>query len=306
MITKGQAKEFYQMLNTDKTRGGLKGTVKLKVLDQNKNVVDVMDIWSGYDIDDVMHNQSLNTAKEIMAHVMAGDTNYKLAKVAFGNCGHNFDNPKQKVAPTAADIELKAATLIRKSLEDADIDNFTYTYDKVEHRISYVEKDITAANISFGPKGNEFIVEMPISYDEFNLRVGADQSDEKQLYVDNLVKYDLIASDGQLDIVRNIDSNGKIVDNGNVTEILKTTDSDDNDIYRFQNGLDSDGKVNKKGGTRPQEISEILLCANIVGSGTGDSPYKKLASSRITSGLLVFPEGFSFVYQWTLSWDLIG
>jgi len=306
MISKSQAKTFNRMLNSSKVVGGMKGKVALKVYNQKGELVDIVNMWQGYDVDDIMFNTSLDTAKKIMAHVMAGDVNYKLARVAFGNCGHNFDNTKQKIDPTPADVELKALELIRKSLEDDNIDDYTYTYNDVEHRIAYIEKDITAANISFGPDGKEFVVEVPITFNDFNLRQGADQSDEKSLFVDSIAKYDLIMSDGTLAKHRNIDSDGNIVDDGNYTEILKTTDSDDNTVYRFKNGLNSDGEVDTdNGGIRPQEVSEILLCANITGTGTAADPYEKLASSRITSGLLVFPEGFNFVYQWTLSWNLV-
>ena len=306
MVSRQQAKTFNKMLNSSKVVGSMKGKVALKVYDDKGKLVDIATIWQGYDIDDIMFNTSLNTAKEIMAHVMAGDTNYKLAKVAFGNCGHNFDNPKQKVDPTPDDVELKAAELIRKSLEDDNIDDYTYTYNDKKYRISYIEKDITADNISFGPNGNEFIVEVPISFDDFNLRNGSDQSDETIPFVDSIVSYDLILSDGTLAKHRNVDSDGNIKDDGNYTEVLKTTDSNDNTVYRFKNGLNSNGEVDTdNGGIRPQEVSEILLCTNIIGSGTDADPYKKLASSRITSGLLVFPEGFNFVYQWTLSWNLV-
>jgi len=305
MITKSQAKTFNRMLNSSKTVSGMKGKVALKVYDPQGNLVDIVTMWKGYDIDDVMFNTSLETAKKIMAHVMAGDTNYKLAKVAFGNCGHNFDNPKQKVDPTVNDTELKAAELIKTSLLDDSVDDFTYTYNDKKHRIVYIEKDITASNISFGPDGKEFTVEMPIAFNDFNLRNGTDQTDEKIPFVDNLVGYDLVMPDGTLAKMRNIDADGNIIDGGNYTEVLKATDGEDNTIYRFKNGLDSTGAVTADGGYRPQEISEILLCANITGSGTESDPYEKLASSRITSGLLVFPEGFNFVYQWTLSWNLV-
>jgi len=306
MITVGQAKTFNRMLNSSKTVGGMKGKVALKVYDRQGRLVDIQNVWEGYDVADLMFNTSLETAKQIMAHVMAGDTAYKLAKVAFGNCGHDFDNTKKKVDPTTADIELKASELIRKSLEDDNIDDYTYTYNDVEHRIAYVEKDILAGNISFGPDGKEFVVEVPITYNDFNLRQGADQSDEQSLFVDDSVKYDLILSDGTLAKHRNVDSDGNIIDDGTHTEVLKTTDSDDNTVYRFKNGLDSDGNVDTdNGGIRPQEVSEILLSTDIIGSGTDTDPYKKPASSRITSGLLVFPEGFNFVYQWTLSWNLV-
>jgi len=306
MISKSQAKTFNRMLNSSKAVNGMKGKVALKVYDREGKLVDITTMWQGYDVGDIMFNTSLNTAKQIMAHVMAGDTNYKLAKVAFGNCGHNFDNPKQKVDPTPDDVELKALGLIRTSLEDNNTDDYTYTYNKVQHRISYIETDITPANISFGPNGKEFVVEVPITFDDFNLRQGADQSDEKSLFVDSVVNYDLIMSDGTLAKHRNIDSNGNIVNGGNYTEVLKTTDSNNDTVYRFKNGLNSDGKVDTdNGGIRPQEVSEILLCADITGTGTATDPYKKLASSRITSGLLVFPEGFNFTYQWTLSWNLV-
>ena len=304
MISKAQARDFYRMLNNDKTKGGMKGIVALKVYDSKGNLVDIHKMWEGYDLDDIMHNTSLETAKIIMARVMAGDMNYKLAKVAFGNCGHNFDNPKQKVDPTPADIELKASDLIKQSILDDSIDDFTYTYNDKKYRITYIEKDILPQHISFGTDGKTFTVEMPISFNDFNLRNGVDQNDEGIPYVDGIVAYDLVLPDGSLAKFRNVDSDGNIVDNGNYTEVLKTTDSDDNTVYRFKNGINSDGSIDtENGGYRPQEISEILLCANITGSGTENDPYQKLASSRITSGLLVFPEGFNFVYSWTLSWD---
>jgi len=305
MITRSQAQTFNRMLNSSKVVSGMKGKVALKVYDPKGDLVDIVTMWKGYDVDDVMFNTSLETAKKIMAHVMAGDTNYKLAKVAFGNCGHNFDNPKQKVDPTVDDVELKAAELIKTSLLDDNIDDYTYTYNDEKHRIVYIEKDILADNVSFGADGKEFTVEMPIAFNDFNLRNGTDQTDEKIPYVDSLVAYDLVMPDGTLAKMRNVDADGNIIDGGNYTEVLKTTDADDNTIYRFINGLDSTGAVSADGGYRPQEISEILLCANITGSGTDEDPYEKLASSRITSGLLVFPEGFNFVYQWTLSWNLV-
>jgi len=305
MISRNQAMEFHNIIQKTQSVGGMKGVVELKIHDKKGNLVDIQKLYEGYDIDDKMFNLSLETAKKIMAHVMAGNMDYKLAKVAFGNCGHDFDNTKKKVDPVVTDIELKAAELIKKSLNDDDIDDFTYTHDDVKHRIVYIEKNITAANISFGPSGNTFTVEMPISYDDFNLRDGA-QDDEKNPFVDANVSYDYVMSDDTLGLFRNVDDDGNIKDPGTNTEVVQKQDDDDNDVYRFINGLDSDGNVDvDNGGTRPQEISEILLCANIVGSGEDDDPYEKLASSRVTSGLLVFPEGFNFTYSWTLSWNLV-
>jgi len=306
MVTKSQAFELHQVIKKAQSVGGMKGTVELKIYDKNNDLIDIATLYKGYDIDDINFNQSLETAKKIMAHVMAGDTAYKLAKVAFGNCGHDFDNTKKKVDPTPKDIELKAAKLIKDSLSDNDTSDYTYTHNDVKNRIVYLEKDITAANISFGPTGNTFTIEMPITYDDFNLRDGA-QDDEKNPFIDTNVSYDLIMPDEKLGLFRNVDDNGDIKDPGNQTEVVQKQDDDDNDIYRFVNGLNSDGEVDTdNGGIRPQEISEILLCANITGEGTEGNPYEKLASSRITSGLLQFPEGFNFVFSWTLSWNLVN
>jgi len=306
MISRNQAMEFHNIVQKAQSVGGMKGVVELKIHDKKGNLVDIQKLYEGYDIDDRMFNLSLETAKKIMAHVMAGNMNYKLAKVAFGNCGHDFDNTKKKVDPVITDVELKAAELIKKSLNDNDIDDFTYTHADVKHRIVYIEKNITTANINFGPDGNTFTVEMPISYDDYNLRDGA-QDDEKNPFIDANVSYDYVMSDNTLGLFRNIDDDGNIKDPGTNTEVVQKQDNDDNDVYRFINGLDSDGKVDvDNGGTRPQEVSEILLCANIVGSGGDNDPYEKLASSRVTSGLLVFPEGFNFTYSWTLSWNLVN
>ena len=306
MVTKTQAKELYSMLSSEQTKAGMQGEVEVHIYDPNGNKVDVVSLYKGYDIDDVVHNQTLETAKEIMAHVMAGDTAYKLAKVAFGNCGHDFDNTRRKIEPTVNDVELRASELIKQSLLDSAIDDFTYTHNNTKHRIVYIEKNITQQHVSFGDDGKRFVVEMPITYDDYNLRNGANQADETLPFVDTVVSYDLVMPDGTLGKVRNVDSAGNIVDGGNYTEVLKTTDDNNNTVFRFKNGLDANGEVDAtNGGYRPQELSEILLCTDIIGDGSTDHPYKKLASSRVTSGLLVFPEGFNFVYKWTLTWNFV-
>lgn len=295
---------MHSMLSNEKTRAGMHGEVEIHVYDRNGKKVDIVSLYKGYDIDDVVHNKTLEAAKEIMARVMAGDTAYKLAKVAFGNCGHDFDNTRRKVDPTVNDVELKASELIKQSLLDSAIDDFTYTHNNTQHRIVYIEKNITQQHVSFGDDGKRFVVEMPITYDDYNLRNGANQADETLPFVDGIVSYDLVMPDGTLGKVRNVDSSGTIVDGGNYTEVLRTTDDNNNTVFRFKNGLNANGEVDTtNGGYRPQELSEILLCTDVIGDGTQDSPYKKLASSRITSGLLVFPEGFNFVYKWSLTWN---
>jgi hypothetical protein len=304
MITKGQAQDMCRILNNERNYGGLKGEVRLIVKDQNGEVVDIQSLYKGVSVDDLMVNQSLDTAKIIFSKLAAGLVEYKIAKIAFGNAGHNFDDPRFAIDPVSTDTELKSAYYIKQSLNDSDdTKHFIYTDDNnVSHRMVYVEKDIQPEHISFGENGNQFIVTVPMAYDDFNYREGGANDDTAVRYVDDLISYDIINDvDGSLIQIRNVDANG--VPEGTDSEIYSW---DDNGTrrYLFKNGLDSNGNIDTvNGGYRPQEVSEILLLANIPGTGTADDPYQKLATSRITTGLLTYPAGFSFSFQWTLSWN---
>jgi hypothetical protein len=253
-------------------------------------------------------NQTLNTAKVIFSRLAGGDSNYKVAKIAFGNAGHNFDNPKQAIDAQETDEELTASNLIKLSLNETTDKHFLYTHTNSDsststYRMVYVEKEILPEHITYGADGNQFIVRVPISYDEFNMRVGGAE-DSSVMYDEDLISYDLVnGTTGALMQFRGVDNSG--AETGDFTEVYSW---DDNGTrrYLFKNGINASGVIDTaNGGDRPQEISEILLCADITGDGTVDAPYKKLATSRMTSGLLSFPEGFTFTYEWTLSWDFV-
>jgi hypothetical protein len=164
----------------------------------------------------------------------------------------------------------------------------------------YIEKDILPENITYGEEGNQFIVRVPISYDEFNLRIGTDQSDVLSKYDDSIVEYKYV-KDGTVYHVGNInEADGSPV--YDITEVNMTDDGNGNNRFLFKNGVNPDGTINTaEGGIRPQEISEILLTTDIIDDGV--NPPKKLGASRMTSGLLSFPEGFQFTYEWTLTWN---
>ena len=305
MFSKGKAYDMYKMLSSEKSHGGLVGEVRLIVKDQNGDIVDIQELYKGVSVDDVMVNQSLDTAKIIFSKLAAGLTEYKIAKIAFGNAGHNFDDPRFAVDPVSTDVELHSAQYIRTSLNDADSSkHFIYTDDNgVSHRMVYIEKDIILSeHVSFGENGNQFIATVPMAYDDFNYRIGGANDDTAVRYDDSLISYDLINEvDGTLIQMRNVDTSG--VPEGTDSEIYSWDDSGTR-RYVFKNGLDALGNIDTvNGGYRPQEVSEILLLNNITGSGTTDDPYQKLASSRITTGLLTYPAGFSFSFQWTLSWN---
>jgi len=283
--------------------GLMSGKVQLRIFDGDGNEHSVHSMFESYDIQEMQNNKTLNTAKIILSRMMAGDQNYKLAKIGFGNAGHNFLNKKVKRTVTAEDTELRVLSLIRDSLQQDDDMHYIYKDDNDnEHRLSYIEKDITSQNISFGDSGNQFIVRVPISFDDFNSRVGDANADNTVLFKDETVKYDIVGGDGALISHRNVDSDGNIIDGGTATEVIRI-DDDDTIRYKFLNGL-VDGEIDKDNhGERPQEVSEIMLCTNIVGDGTSSSPYQKLASSVTTSGLLELPEDFSFLFEWSLTWS---
>lgn len=306
MITKAQANETYSILNSEGIQGGLTGQVKLIIHDELGNTVGVQDLYNGIEVDEDMMNQSLDTAKIIFSRLAGGDISYKVAKIAFGNAGHNFDNPKQAVAALSTDEELSASMKIKASLNETADKHFLYTHTNLDgstttYRMVYIEKDILAENITYGANGNQFIVRVPISYDEFNGRVG-DATGTEVMYKPETVGYRLInTTTGDLMTFEGVDASG--VPTGDFSEVYSW---DDNGTrrYTFMNGINSSGVIDTvNGGYRPQEISEILLCADITGDGSVDDPYKKYATSRMTSGLLSFPEGFTFTYEWTLSWN---
>ncbi len=303
MISAGSAAEKYEILNNMRDGMSLKGTVKILVQDKEGRSVDVLDMYDGFEIgggsfDDEFLNQSLDTAKKIFSKLAAGDVNYKIGRIAFGNAGHNFTNTKQAGATDAADIELNAAALIRTALGTAD--EFTYEDNGNTFRLVYIEKAIGAEHITFGENDNQFIVRVPISFDEFNSRIGDPGASTDALYVDDLISYDLVDDDGSLIQMGNADSDGNATGGATHTEVLAENGTS---TFLFKNGLDGAGLVTTAGGYRPQEISEILLLTDIIGAGTPESPYEKLAASRMTSGLLSFPEGFQFTYEWTLTWN---
>ncbi len=308
MITKGQAAETYSILNSEDAKAGLTGRVRLLIHDKEGNTVGAQELYSGFDVDDEMMNQSLETAKVIFSRLAGGDANYKIAKIAFGNAGHNFDNSKQAVPAVSTDEELRAATLIKTSMNETADSHFLYTHTNLDastttYRMVYIEKEILPENITYGANGDQFIVRVPIGYEEFNYRVGG-ATDSSVMYDDPLISYRLVNdTTGALMDFAGVDSSG--IETGDFTEVFSW---DDNGTrrYSFRNGINSSGVIDTaNGGDRPQEISEILLCADITGDGTVENPYKKLATSRMTSGLLSFPEGFTFTYEWTLSWNFV-
>lgn len=306
MIDKGKAVETYSALNSLNSNAGLKGTVRLHVYNEKGDAVGVHDIYEGYDVDDVMFNTTLNTAKTILSRVAGGDVNYKIAKIAFGNAGHNFSNPKQAVDAVPTDIGLKSAEYIKASLESGDATtHFLYT-DSVTtdtYRMVYIEKDILPEHISYGTNGDQFVVRVPISFNEFNHRTG-DATTTDVNYDDPGISYKLINSnDGTVMQFGNTNTDGTPVSPSTQTEV-HTWDDSGTQRYTFKNGLNGSGVIDTTdGGTRPQEISEILLCADITGDGSANDPYKKLGTSRMTSGLLQFPENFTFTFEWTLTWN---
>ncbi len=308
MITKGQAAETYSILSSEGVKAGLEGKVRLLIHDECGNTVGAQELYSGIDINDIMLNQSLDTAKVIFSRLAGGDVAYKIAKISFGNAGHDFDNSKVAVDATSADEELISATRIRASLDEASDHHFLYTHTNPDtstttYRMVYVEKDILAEHITYGTSGNQFIVRVPISYDDFNVRVG-DAETTDILYKDETISYNLInPNDDTIMDFDNVDGSGVPV--GTFTEVYSWDDAG-TQRFLFKNGLDGSGNIDTvNGGTRPQEISEILLCAAITGAGIVEDPYQKLATSRMTSGLLAFPSGFTFTYEWTLSWNFL-
>ena len=302
-----KAKEVSANLNALSEGATLKGTVKIFVTDREGNDVGIMDLYSDVQIgrgmdEDSFLNKSLDTAKIIFSKLAAGKSEYKIARIAFGNAGHNFVSPKIAVDPSEADVELNALSHIRDSIEaGVSSDYFTYSANGTKYRMAYIEKEIVEAqHIRYGEDGNQFIVRVPISYDEFNYRIGGD-SDMATNFDPSLISYDYIDTNGDLVKMGECDSTGTPVGGATFTEVHATTGTPVN--FLFKNGLDSNGDVDTNGGTRPQEISEILLLADVIGDGTPGNEYKKYAASRMTSGLLSFPEGFQFTYEWTLTWN---
>lgn len=313
MISSGKANDLLKNINKNGGAGCLEGSVKLLVKDAEGNDVGAHTIanWSGGD-DGEVDNQTLDTAKIIFSKLAAGLTDFKIAKIMFGNAGHDFTNSKFAVEATSSDVELNAISHIRTSLSAASTEHFTYTDTGSNvHRMAVLEKDIDSSHITFGENGNQFIVSVPVSFDEFNFREGADHDNTEALFSDDTTAYDFLDAANSIVSVRNIDAAGAIVSNptkplddtgtlaGTHTEVDYNTDGA-NPLYRFKNGVDLDGNVVVGGtGARPQEISEILLSASITEE---DGIRNKYASSRMTSGLLVFPSGFTFTYQWSLTW----
>ncbi len=301
MGNQNTAAEVYTALSTVKDKGGLRGEVRIFVQNEKGESVGVLDLFDGYQIGegigcDPFLNQSLDTAKKIFSNLAAGKAGYKVAKIAFGNAGHNFAAPKTAISPTVADVELHAATLIRASLIAGN--PFVYNESGTDHRLVFIEKDIDeATHITYGENGDQFIVRVPISYDDFNLRDGGAETNETG-YDDSLISYSLVDPSG--DRIQFGEANvagDAVLDQ---TEVL-VGDNAGTPTYDFKNGLDVNGDVDLvNGGYRPQEISEILLSTDVIGAA---APYEKLATSRMTSGLLSFPEGFQFTYEWVLTWN---
>lgn len=307
MVSTAKASETYNTFSKAGDSLSVKGTVKIHVSDMNGKEVSVIDLYDGVQIgggvyEDSFLNQSLNTAKTIFSRLASGDIDYKIGKIAFGNAGHNFDNTKQAGAVSADDTELNAAALIRANLGTSD--EFTYMHGGSTYRLVYIEKDILPEHITFGENGNQFIVRVPISFDDFNKRVNGDNYNLDDPYDTSLLHYKLIADDGSLIYFGNSDADGNVDSSDGETHTEVFTNSGTTN-YTFKNGLDANGNVDAtNGGIRPQELSEILLLTDIIGNGTTE-PYKKLAASRMTSGLLSFPEGFQFTYEWTLTWNFL-
>ncbi|MDF1879635.1 hypothetical protein JHD46_08300, partial [Sulfurimonas sp. SAG-AH-194-C20] len=291
--------EKVEALNLAHEAGTITGKVELTVYDENGDITDLgsefNEAW-GAEAGEERMNQTLNMAKTVFSRLASGDVNYKIAKIAFGNAGHDFANPKIAVPPTVADMQLLSLERIKTSLNDADTTkHFLYEDGSaVNHRMIYIEKDILPEHISFGPNGNQLIINIPISYEEFNSRTGGATTTDVA-YVDSLLQYKTVnPADDTI-----IEFDGVIADGTPIAGFTEVHSVDDNGTmrYTFKNGVTNAGAIDVvNGGDRPQELSEIGLSTDIVGAGTVESPYKKLSTSRITSGLLSFPENFSFTY----------
>ena len=303
-MTKAKATGISEFLKTSEAKSTMTGVVQIEVFDGNGQKVDIDDIFK-YEFtgeDGVIANQTLNTAKKVFSRLAAGMTDYKVAKIAFGNAGHDFDNPKMPVAATAEDDELLSIKRIKVSLNDADPTQH-YLYQDgggTNHRMVYIEKDILPEHIRFGEHDNQFIIEVPISYDDFNARVGAATTNDVEFETATVSYKTLNPSDNTIMEFGNVNNAGVAIKD--FTEVHSWDDSGTR-RYSFKNGVSSSGAINTvDGGDRPQEISEIFLSTDIVGDGTSESPHEKLGTSRMTTGLLSFPSEFTFKYSWTLSW----
>jgi len=294
-----------QFLSTEEGTSSVRGKVQLKIFDGQGREVDIGSVFTQEFTgeDGVIWNQTVNTAKKVFSRLAAGHSTYKIGKIAFGNAGHNFTTPKQAVPATVNDTELLSLTRIKASLNDANTDNHFIYQDGggTNHRMVYIEKDILSSHITFGPNDNQLIINVPISYAEFNAREG-DATTNDVAFQTPLISYRTINdNDGTIMTFGNVDGAGVAVED--FTEV-HSWDDNGTQRYTFKNGLTSAGAINTTdGGDRPQELSEILLSTDIVGAGTVEDPYQKLATSRMTSGLLNFPADFNFVYSWSLSWD---
>lgn len=293
-----------QAINEDANTSSLVGSVELLVFDGNGYQVCIGDMFSEeWGSDDPRMNQTLEMSKIVFSRLAAGNSDYAIAKIGFGNAGHDFANSKFAIPPTVADEELLSLKHIRDSLNDADTSKHFLYEDgaSVYHRMVAIEKDILPEHISFGPNGNQLIISVPISYEDFNARTGGATTTDVP-YESALIEYETLnPNDGTLMEFGNVDTAGVPVKG--FTEV-QAVDDNGTMRYTFKNGLTSAGAISTSGGDRPQELSEIVLSTNIVGDGTVDNPYQKLATSRITSGLLSFPESFSFTYKWTLTWTI--
>lgn len=307
-MNNGRASEMVAFLGRSEASARTRGEVTLRVFDPLGNEVDTAGM---FDINfdgsagngGVIMNQTLNAAKKAFSRSAAGMNEYKIAKIAFGNAGHNFDTPKLAVDPVESDTELMACKHIRESLNNPDSTKHYLFQDNggTNHRMVFLEKDITSNHVSFGESGDEFIVEVPISYEDFNYREGGAVTNDVK-FDDPLISYKVInTNDGSLMSFGNVDANGTPVEE--FTEV-HTWDDAGTRRYSFKNGVTSSGAIDTvNGGERPQELSEILLSTDVIGDGSAENPYMKLATSRMTSGLLSFPEGFTFTYSWKLSWN---
>jgi len=305
MISKAKAQATGDFLTTEAGRSSVKGRVTLRVFNGNNEEVDIGNVFSEEFTgeDGMIWNQTLETAKKVFSRLAAGKSSYKIGKISFGNAGHDFNNPKKAVAATTADDELLSIKRIKASLNEAD-DAKHYIYQDdggTNHRMVYIEKDITDEHITFGPNDNQLIINVPISYEEFNQREG-DATTNDVKFTTPLISYRTInPADKSIMSFANVDNSG--VAEADFTEV-HSWDDNGTQRYTFKNGVTDSGAIDTtNGGIRPQELSEISLSTDIVGAGTESDPHEKLATSRMTSGLLSFPESFRFVYSWTLSWD---
>ena len=295
----------------NKKRLRIKGKVNIYVHQPDGETVGVLELFDGYqigggvDTDGAFLNTSLNTAKEVFSKALMGDNRYKIAKIAFGNAGHSIDNHRAAIPATPEDTTLNSLIAIKDSLKNTDKNTwFLRDENGINHRMVYIEKDILPEHVSFGEEGNQIVIRVPISFNDYNKHQGTDPNDELQPFVSDLIRYDFIDEDGNVIKVGDVDPDtGDAADGYDFTEVKVSDDGNGNTVYRFRNGYAPDGTIDTdNGGSRPQELSEILLTTDII-DDNGEK--KKISIARITSGLLSFPMDFTFTYEWILEWDFV-